>query len=440
MEKEKDINKRMRLGIRRKFLLGLILSLMIGPTISTYVNTLLQRLDDQMGDVITGNFSLYFATGINLVVVSGLILTLLNYVVLKPLKKTGVILHDVADNLDLTKKIDVHSNDEIGDLAKDINLLISAINDSITEIRLNAREVGKSASDISAATNQSTVAISEVSTTIQEMAQGATDQATETISSVENIQVLGEKIEENKSYLNLLNDLIAHITLLQDEGVSTVTGLVEKNKESSQNIVQAQASIGITHQSAEKINTASQMIQNISEQTNLLALNAAIEAARAGEAGRGFAVVADEIRKLAEQSSAFSTDIIGIVNELTQKMNETVQTIDHSIEVSSSQTSQVIEVKNKFIQISETLNKMRANIDALNTTGITMDQQKNHILITIEKLSAISQENAAGTEEAAASIEQQTHTIEELATSGKALEQLSGKMSESVRKFSLEAF
>lgn len=428
-----------RIGIRLKFMVGLIIALLIGPTISSIVNMLVQRLDDELGDFITGNFSMYLATVINLVVVSTLILILLNIVILKPLKRTSNVLHKVADNLDLTQKIDIKVNDEIGDLALDINLLIDTINDSVTEVRLNSRQVGKASSNISAATSQSTVAVSEVASTIQEMAQGATEQAKETVKSLVNINALGDRIEDNHSYLEALNETIAHITTLQNEGIETVVALVDKNNESSENIRNAHKVISNTHQSAEKINTASQMIQNISEQTNLLALNAAIEAARAGEAGKGFAVVADEIRKLAEQSGAFSHEIVGIVNELTLKMQETVETIKNSNEISLEQTKQVNEVRKKFETISETLNKMRTLVSSLNTTSIDMAQQKEEILVVIEKLSAISEEHAAGTEETSASIEQQSANIEDISKSGNELEQLAQQMSESIRKFTIQS-
>ncbi len=80
----------------------------------------------------------------------------------------------------------------------------------------------------------------------------------------------------------------------------------EQNNQAAQNIYEIIIS---NNEGASKIETASSIIQNIATQTNLLALNAAIEAARAGDAGKGFAVVSDEIRKLAEQSSSFTSEI-----------------------------------------------------------------------------------------------------------------------------------
>ena len=84
---------------------------------------------------------------------------------------------------------------------------------------------------------------------------------------------------------------------------------------------------------AEKIEKASEMIQNIAEQTNLLALNAAIEAARAGEAGRGFSVVADEIRKLAEQSNSFTSEITIVIEELKSKSQNAVDKVQDVIAI-----------------------------------------------------------------------------------------------------------
>lgn len=426
-----------RIGIRSKFLVGLIIALMIGPTISAYVNMIVERLDNELGDIITGNFSLYLSTGINLVVVSGLILTLLHFVVLKPLKRTSQTVHEISKELDLTKSIEVKSNDEISDLAMDINLLIDSIRKSMLEVAQSSKHVTDTSTAIRKSTEQSTVAANEVAVTIEEIAKGAGEQATETANSVMFISTLGDKIAQNHQLLDGMNAAISEITALQKEGFDTVGGLVEKNIESFDNIQNAQAAILSTNQSAGKITMASQMIQNISEQTNLLALNAAIEAARAGDAGRGFAVVADEIRKLAEQSGAFTSEIVGIVSELSQRMDEAVETVQKSNQISMEQTSQVENVKTRFEAISHSLNRMKETVGSLNLTGNEMDRQKDEILNIIEKLSAISEENAAGTQQASASIEEQTATIEEIAQTGINLEKLAVELSASVDRFKL---
>jgi methyl-accepting chemotaxis protein len=121
-----------------------------------------------MGDFVTGNFSLYLATGINLVVGSGLILTLLHFVVLKPLKKTREMVHTVADKLDLTQRLDIGSNDEIGDMAADINNLMENMAESLAEVGKGSNQVSDASAMISTSTEQSTLAANEVARTIEE--------------------------------------------------------------------------------------------------------------------------------------------------------------------------------------------------------------------------------------------------------------------------------
>lgn len=190
-----------------------------------------------------------------------------------------------------------------------------------------------------------------------------------------------------------------------------------------------------TNESAEKIESASQMIRNIAEQTNLLALNAAIEAARAGEAGRGFAVVAEEIRKLAEQSNAFTEEIATIIKELTDKTGHAVHTIQEVGKTAASQVESVELTNAKFKGIDGVIEKMKDIIIEINQSGQVMEEKKNEVIGIIENLSAISQENAAGTEEASASVEEQTASMEEITNASDRLAKLAEEMQESIAKF-----
>src|SRR5690554_5872874 len=135
------------------------------------------------------------------------------------------------------------------------------------------------------------------------------------------------------------------------------------------------------------------MIESIAEQTNLLALNAAIKAARAGEAGRGFAVVADEIRKLAEESSRFTSDIKGIITELKTKSQLAVETMDDVKVIVGDQGESVKETESKFEGIAAATDQVRIVTEKLNSSAELMKENKDRIIDLVQNLSAISEEN-----------------------------------------------
>lgn len=190
--------------------------------------------------------------------------------------------------------------------------------------------------------------------------------------------------------------------------------------------------------SVDAIKSAGEMIRSIAEQTNLLALNAAIEAARAGESGRGFAVVAEEIRKLAENSSAFTEQINQSVVELLNRTNYAVEKINESASIVEEQSFNVNDAENRFDGIAVSVNELRQALDSIvASNAMTIEAQENLSGI-MENLSALSEENAASTEEIAASAQTQTASFEEIAHESERLSELSGNLKEIVEKFVVE--
>ena len=183
------------------------------------------------------------------------------------------------------------------------------------------------------------------------------------------------------------------------------------------------------------VEVASQMIQNIADQTNLLALNATIEAARAGEAGRGFAVVADEIRKLAEQSNDFTNDIKTIIDELRQKSTGAVEAMIEVKDIVNKQNISVKSTEEKFEMIAQAIETVKDVIEKLNQSSKIMNMNKDAIVNLMHNLSAVSEENAAGTEEASASMQQQLESISMISESGEELALIADELKSLIDKF-----
>lgn len=408
------------------------------------------KLDPNWGWIITaGSYEIDFNKGsVNVLKYTSLgvflSLVLVTIVMYNFSNRMGRALEDVAiraekiASLDVTEDISqvlTDRKDEIGMLSNSFQMIIGNLRGFAKQIASISENLASSSRELTNSSEQSAIAADEVAKAIEDIAKGATHQAMDTEKGAQHINDLGKLVEQNQDNLKNLNDSTVEVGRLKDEGFQTLEGLVEKTASSNRATADIQNVIISTNKSAEKIGNASNMIKSIAEQTNLLALNAAIEAARAGDAGRGFAVVAEEIRKLAEQSNGFTEDIAIIVTDLNSKTQQAVITMEEVSNIAKLQSESVGQTNDKFIGISKAIENMNNIINRINKSGEEM-MEKNHIVVEIiNNLSAISEENAAGTEQAAASVEEQTATMAEIANASDALDELAREMQESISKF-----
>jgi len=406
---------------------------------SPWIMVVAAQKSEIMGQIQTVSNALIFII-IGAVLVGGIITFFVSNNIAQPIIAVTKDIEKQAEldfTIDKNVKAEKYNNrkDEIGKMVSSLQRMKDNVRDFVIKTADSAQQVAATSQELTATTEQTATAAEEVSRTIEDIAQGASDQARDTEITAGNVEEMGEMLDQDATFMNELKDAVFVIDKEKEEGFKIIKTLVAQTDKSNAATALVYQAILSNNESTEKIESASLMIQNIAEQTNLLALNAAIEAARAGEAGRGFAVVADEIRKLAEQSNAFTDDIKLVIDELKARSQSAVTSINEVKISVDFQTESVKETENKFNGIAGAIESVKEIIEQLNDSMKLMAVSKNKIVELTQSLSAISEENAAGTQEASASMEEQNAAIQEIANSAEGLSGIAQELQLLIGKF-----
>lgn len=358
---------------------------------------------DEGGKMISYNMStIIFGVIIFATVAGFLIVTNMT----KALNKGVVALEELSEgnlSVEVSGKI-VKRGDEIGNIGRAIDKLKEELSGIVTEIKNQCVTMDDLANQLKLQTRETVDSINQVENAVGEIAEGAGSQAEETQTATDNVVTIGNMIIGNLQDTEALNE---NAVKMQNAGQSAQETFNELNK-TNQKVIQSIAKIheqtNTTNESAQKIQEATAIITSIADETNLLALNASIEAARAGEQGRGFAVVAAQIQKLAEQCNESALQISEIAELLLADSTEAVETMQYVRDIVQQQD---VDMKETNVKISEVLQGIEDSFEMVNkVTKQTeqMDEARINVIDIVQSLTAISQENAAGTEETLASI------------------------------------
>ncbi len=306
----------------------------------------------------------------------------------------------ISQNNDLSKKLDVNSNDEVGTMAKHLNQLIFSLKDLIGNTKNSSIENASIANELATTSLSVGNKVEDSVVVVEEATTQAKEVQDEIVISISNAQDSRENIIHANENLTVAKDDIISLT-------SKVQQTAEVEGELSH-------SMEALSRDAAEVKTILTVIADIAEQTNLLALNAAIEAARAGEHGRGFAVVADEVRKLAERTQKSLAEINATISVVVQSIIDASTQINHNseeIQVLSTIAQGVEEQINSTVTIvNGAVHAIEGTVEDFENTGRNVDV----IISKVEEINAISSTNARSVEEIAAAAEHLNSMTDEL--------------------------
>ncbi len=241
--------------------------------------------------------------------------------VVRPIKQIGNRIQNIAEgDGDLTIRVEVDSQDELGELASHVNRFMEKLQRVIGDARKNTEEVTQAAEALLqvSATSQHAVddqsqAITMVVTAVNELTMAIQEVARNTSNTAQNTRDAASTTEDGQRRIQL--------------AVTQVQNLADR-------VAKTAETMSSLESQAKQVTSVIDVIRGVAEQTNLLALNAAIEAARAGEQGRGFAVVADEVRTLASRTQQSTADIQTMLEQLQKGVQEAVVSMNASANMS----------------------------------------------------------------------------------------------------------
>ncbi|MFB2799884.1 methyl-accepting chemotaxis protein [Shewanella seohaensis] len=277
-------------------------------------------------------------------------------------------INDIVDgDGNLTQRIPITRQDEIGELANAFNLFVAQLQQMVIAIISQTKDVSQTVENL-ATKSTTTIGISyeqeqfvdTIVTAVNEMSAAVREVASNALHTATEITKVNDQTIEGK---NILTQSVNHIQQLS-ESVKQAVAVIEKLSVNSANIA-----------------SVLDVIRSIAEQTNLLALNAAIEAARAGEQGRGFAVVADEVRTLASRTETSTQDIQRMIEELQRGVNDAVKSIESGASLTNSTVTLASQTQDALDEILNSTSK----VSEMSTQTATATEEQTHVTEEINR-------------------------------------------------------
>ncbi|WP_035497155.1 methyl-accepting chemotaxis protein [Citrifermentans bremense] len=345
-----------------------------------YIN----KVDEDMGRV-------RLAIGLGLLCVLGLSVLLalmVSRTITGPVKEVVDSIKDIAQgDGDLTKRLPIHGDNEIGDLCVWFNTFVSKMHGIISQVSDSAIQLSSSSVELQASSremSESIATLSSQSTSLatagEEMSATSSDIAGSCHLAADNAAGASGKASEGAG--------------IAGQSISVMQAIAARVKNAADSVEQLGSR-------SDQIGAIVGTIEDIADQTNLLALNAAIEAARAGEQGRGFAVVADEVRALAERTTRATKEIGEMIKSIQKETRDAVQTMEQSVVEVEQGSNHAAASGNSLQEILEIITAVTEQISQIATAAEEQTSTTREISHNVLSLNELAHQNSSAIDEAA---------------------------------------
>ena len=339
---------------------------------------------------------------------------------------------------DLTTHLPASSrSDEVGALQNSCRDMMTSLQTMVKTTKEAADHVTESSEELTASSTQSADAAQSAAEAVVVIAEESARQSTIVEDATGKVMGVNDEMKTIRSAVDKAQQAVASTGEATEEGAEKLRGAIRGVEGLADGSAKTSAAVEKLYEGSKNIAEINELITSIAGQTKLLALNAAIEAARAGEQGKGFAVVADEVRKLAEQSEQAAQEIGTVIGKNSEE-------IEHVFSLTKSQQDdvrenvrEVKEAGEKFRRIMGLVEELEGEIESVVKISEKVQKSCAETAAAVQEINEVSHMVQQKATDVSAVSEEQAASTEEIAAASQTLAHLAEQLQQGVQKFRL---